>query len=315
MPPDTERVERSAGAVRRATTRLNRRLRAEGPREGLASTKLSVLGLLRRAGAPMTPGELAAADGVQPQSLTRVLAELEASGLVARCRDTGDTRGSSRSRSPTRASATLAADMHERDAWLAQAMVLELSPTERKVLILAADLMERISDLDRDFVSAEVDAASPRSAAIPVLPMQDAAATVGFYQRIGFRNGRGGDDGYVMLEREGVELHFTLTPDVDPFATAGMARLSVPDADAFRDEILGGRVLRERPRRRPAHALGENAQPRACRSDRRPALSGEGVRAVRSDEQLGARRTSDRIQSPPFRAPGRLHAGGYIVSA
>jgi hypothetical protein len=133
--------------------------------------------------------------------------------------------------------------MHERDAWLARAMVLELSPTERKVLILAADLMERISDLDRNFVSAEPDAASPGSAAIPVLPMYDSAATVTFYQRIGFRNGRGGDDGYVMLEREGVELHFALAPDVDPFRTAGTARLSVPDADAFRDELLAAGVV------------------------------------------------------------------------
>ena len=33
--------------------------------------------------------------------------------------------------------AALAADMHERDAWLARSMVLELSPTERKVLVLA----------------------------------------------------------------------------------------------------------------------------------------------------------------------------------
>jgi DNA-binding MarR family transcriptional regulator len=242
MPPDRERVERSAGAVRRATTRLNRRLRAEGPRDGLASTKLSVLGLLRRAGAPMTPGELAAADRVQPQSMTRVLAELEEGGLVARSRDAGDARQFQIALTDEGVAA-LTADMHERDAWLAEAMVLELSPTERTVLILAADLMERISDLDRNFVSAEPDAASRGSAAIPVLPTHDPAATIAFYQRIGFRKNRGGDDGYAMLERDGVELHFTLSPEVDPFATAGMARLSVPDADAFREEILAAGVV------------------------------------------------------------------------
>src|ERR1700722_10776936 len=136
MPPDMERAERNAGAIRRSTTRLNRRLRAEGPRDGLAPTKLSVLGLLRRAGAPLTPGDLAAADGVQPQSMTRVLAELEEGGLVARSRDTTDAR-QFRIAITDAGVAALAADMHERDAWLAGAMVLELSPTERKVLILA----------------------------------------------------------------------------------------------------------------------------------------------------------------------------------
>jgi DNA-binding MarR family transcriptional regulator len=246
MAANMERAERSAATIRRATTRLQRRLRSEAPPNGLAPAKLSVLGLLRRADRPMTPGDLATADGLQPQSLTRVLAELESDGLVTRARDASDAR-QFRIAITTAGDAALDADLRDRDVWLARAMVLELSPTERTVLRLAADLMERVSDLDRAFVNKAPDASDPRTAAIPVLPTHDTAATVRFYERVGFRNGRGGDDEYVMLERDGVELHFALNPDVDPFATAGIARLSVPDADSFRAEVLAAGVVERDP--------------------------------------------------------------------
>jgi DNA-binding MarR family transcriptional regulator len=246
MSADMERAERSAAAIRRATTRFQRRLRIEGPQPGLAPAKLSVLGLLRRARQPMTPGELATADGVHPQTMSRVLAELEESGLVTRARDADDARQFQIALTAAGDSA-LDADVRQRDRWLARAMVRELSPTERKVLHLAADLMERISDLDRAFVASEPDMSGPGTGAIPVLPTHDTRATVAFYQRIGFMHDRGGDDGYAMLERGGIELHFTLTSDVDPFSTAGIARLSVPDADAFRDEILAVGVPKADP--------------------------------------------------------------------
>ncbi len=53
--------------------------------------QLAVLAELNDAG-PMTPGQLAAAQRVQPQSLTRVLATLEARGLLGRQADPGDGR-------------------------------------------------------------------------------------------------------------------------------------------------------------------------------------------------------------------------------
>ena len=257
MAPNRERAERSAAAIRRATTRLQRRLRAEGPRDGLAPAKLSVLGLLRRSGAPMTPGELAAADGVQPQSMTRVLAELEEAGLVTRDRDAIDAR-QFRIALTEAGEATLAADMRERDAWLARAMLLELSPTERKVLALGADLMERLADLDRT-LAAEPDEPGPGTAAIPILPTHDTAVTIAFYRRIGFMNDRGGDAEYAMLSRDAIELHFTLKPDVDPFSTAGVARLSVPDADAFRDEVRAAGVV-DNDRTADLHARWANTR-------------------------------------------------------
>jgi DNA-binding MarR family transcriptional regulator len=134
-----------ASVIRRGVNRLDRRLRSEGPHDGLALGKLSILGHLFRAAGPMTPTELAAADRLQPQSVTRVLAELERDGLVARRPDGTDGR---RFRITITAAgrSALRRDMHQRDAWLARAMLESLSPTEQGVLRLAGELMDRLAD-------------------------------------------------------------------------------------------------------------------------------------------------------------------------
>src|SRR4028118_828013 len=86
MPTDTvarTRVEGGlAGALAVSVTRLARRLRqARGT--DLTANQLSVLGTLRREG-PLTPGGLAAAEGVQPPSMSRTVACLVELGLVSR---------------------------------------------------------------------------------------------------------------------------------------------------------------------------------------------------------------------------------------
>jgi DNA-binding MarR family transcriptional regulator len=145
-----------ASVIRRGVNRLDRRLRSEGPRDGLALGKLSILGHLARAGRAMTPTELAAADRLQPQSLTRVLADLERDSLVARRPDADDGR---RFRIAITAAgrSALRRDMHQREAWLARAMEHELSPTEQGVLRLAGELMDRLAD------APAVETASPAS--------------------------------------------------------------------------------------------------------------------------------------------------------
>lgn len=226
--PDSD--EHAALVIRRSLTRLQRRLRAEGPRDGLAPTKLSVLAHLRSRGGPMTPGELATADGLQPQSLTRVLAELERDGLVARARDDQDAR-LHRITLTDRGKEALAADLRQRDVWLSRVMSLELSPAERRVLRAAAELMDRLADVDRKLPG------NIPAAAIPVLPSHDITTTERFFRALGFTKRRGSDHSYLMVERDGIEVHYTLTPDVNPFRTAWTARLSVADADAFRHEV------------------------------------------------------------------------------
>ncbi|MFF1306083.1 MarR family winged helix-turn-helix transcriptional regulator [Streptomyces sp. NPDC058307] len=135
----------SAARIRGGIVRLNRRLRQERGAGSLPPAQLEVLGHLHRQGSA-TPGEVAAALRQRPQSLTRVFAELEADGLVAREAGTVDRRRSVLSvTAPGRLA--LERDMAERDAWLARALA-SLSPTERGVLELAAELMERVADTE-----------------------------------------------------------------------------------------------------------------------------------------------------------------------
>jgi DNA-binding MarR family transcriptional regulator len=142
-------IEEEATALRKATTRLSRRLQQERPRNTVSLNKFSLLGHLSRYG-PTTVSDLAALERAQPQSLTRPLAGLEADGLIQRGPDPADGRRVLVSVTAAGRS-VLATDMRQRDAWLALVLA-RLSPTERGVLALAADLMERISQ-DADSVA------------------------------------------------------------------------------------------------------------------------------------------------------------------
>jgi DNA-binding MarR family transcriptional regulator len=133
----------TAAEIRRGANRLSRRLRAERSSDALSVNKLSVLSHLYRNG-PTTPGRLAAAEHQRPQSLTRVFAELEQAGLIARSGSSRDGRQAVLTLTAAGLRA-LADDMAERDAWLAAALA-GLSETERELLRLAARLMDRLAD-------------------------------------------------------------------------------------------------------------------------------------------------------------------------
>jgi DNA-binding MarR family transcriptional regulator len=143
-PPRTDELQRIATGLRRATMRLARRMRLERPEARVPSQELGVLAHLNRRG-PMTPGEIAAAERVQPQTLTRTLAELENKGQVLRRADAEDRRRSLLSITDAGLQ-TLANDMRQRDSWLSLAMAEELTLTERRLLFLAGELMERLAD-------------------------------------------------------------------------------------------------------------------------------------------------------------------------
>ena len=90
--------------------------------------------------------------------------------------------------------------------------------------------------------------------AVPILPSRDLRETLAFYERLGFEN-RGAPPeewDYLILGRNGIELHFLAQPTVDPLTTAAMCYLRVADADAVhtewsrvgvpRDEQTGSRL-------------------------------------------------------------------------
>jgi len=81
----------TATAIRHGAIRLARRLRSSRSAGALSTNKISVLSHLMRYG-PSTPGEVAAVDRQQPQSLTRVFADLERDGLIVRTISKRDRR-------------------------------------------------------------------------------------------------------------------------------------------------------------------------------------------------------------------------------
>lgn len=128
--------------IRRGVLRLARRLRSERPEGALTGNKVTVLAHLRRHG-PSTPGQIAAADGQQPQSLTRTFQELQRAGLIRRDRSNRDGRESILSLTPAGA-VELRRDMAHRDAWLADAL-LDLTDAEVEILHVASGLLDRLA--------------------------------------------------------------------------------------------------------------------------------------------------------------------------
>jgi DNA-binding MarR family transcriptional regulator len=135
----------AASVLRRAVMALGRRLRAERPPDSLSATKLALLGQLYRRGST-TGVALAELERIQPQSLTRVLADLVEEGLISRRPDPEDGRRQLLDITAD-GRAALTGDMQMRDAWLATAMDSELSDMERELLRAAAKLMERLADV------------------------------------------------------------------------------------------------------------------------------------------------------------------------
>jgi DNA-binding MarR family transcriptional regulator len=93
----------------------------------------------------MTAGDLALLEQSQPQTLTRLLAELEGQGLISRTQDQEDRRRAiiAITREGSR---VLSDDMRQRDTWLAETMARALTPTEHQLLGMAADLLDRLLD-------------------------------------------------------------------------------------------------------------------------------------------------------------------------
>ncbi len=226
------RTLRAATAVRRATGLLARRMRRQGRDPALSPGRASLLGHLTRAAGPLTPGELAAADGLQPQSVTRLLADLEGRGWISRSPDARDGR-QARIAITAEGRYALAREAEARDLWLARAMTLELSPAERALLRAAADLVTRLCETPAPLTADELP-----SSAVPILPTHDARRTRECLVPLGFEVLPGSDDGYLMLRRDGLELHYQHVDDVDPFRTAASAFAWVPDVDAFHARVL-----------------------------------------------------------------------------
>lgn len=137
-----------ATSILRGVLALGRRLRAERPATAVSLAAIGLLATLRRRG-PMPAARLAAEERLQPQSLTRLIADLEARGWIARTRSLADRRlisialtGEGR--------AVLLEDLRVRRRWLAQAMAATLTDAERDALVEAAAAMLRLAAFEAD---------------------------------------------------------------------------------------------------------------------------------------------------------------------
>jgi DNA-binding MarR family transcriptional regulator len=140
MPGQDERS--LASRLRLAVVRLNRRLRAQRRSSSVTLTQYSALSTLKKCG-PMTPGELAAKEVVQPPSMTRVIAALEDGGLVSRRPHPTDGRQSIVELTQDGLALVLA-DISAREAWLDKRLA-ELTDAERRTLTEAAEIIDRMA--------------------------------------------------------------------------------------------------------------------------------------------------------------------------
>jgi len=132
-----------ASRLRLAVVRLNRRLRAQRTDSSVTLTQMSALSSLKKSG-PLTPGELAAKERVQPPSMTRVIAALEDHGLASRAPHPSDGR---------QAIVTitdeglryLAAEAAARERWLDRRLA-ELTDGERELLERAVEVIDRMAE-------------------------------------------------------------------------------------------------------------------------------------------------------------------------
>ena len=131
-----------ASRLRLAVMRLNRRFRAQRTSNTVTLTQFSALSTLKKCG-PITPGELAAKEVVQPPSMTRVIAALEEAGYVSRKPHPTDGRQSIVALTESGLGLVLA-DISAREAWLDKRLA-ELTDVERKTLAQAAEIIEKIA--------------------------------------------------------------------------------------------------------------------------------------------------------------------------
>jgi DNA-binding MarR family transcriptional regulator len=146
-PGPDEAVAELAARLRLAVARVHRRARQAALVDGddLTASRLAALATVEKYG-PLTLGELAAMEQVQPPSMTRIVGRLEQQGYVTREVDADDRRVARVAITPDGAS-VLAVNRTRRTAFLAQ-RVERFTDAERVQLAAAIPLLERILEDD-----------------------------------------------------------------------------------------------------------------------------------------------------------------------
>jgi len=143
MSASSAEPARIAAELRAALGPLVRRLRQVRPGDELTLSQTSALVRLDREG-PATASELAAGEGIRPQSMCTIVNRLEERGLVDRAQDPADGRRIVVSLTEAGRDGLTGARA-ERARRLTAAIAEELSEDERRLLAAAVPLLERIT--------------------------------------------------------------------------------------------------------------------------------------------------------------------------
>ena len=131
-----------ADRLHSAAIHLLRRLRREDDASGVSAPRLSALSVVVFGG-PRTIGELAAAEQVRVPTMSRLVAALEADGLLRRVPDPDDRRVVRVA--PTQAGHTLLHAGRRRRVAALAADVARMSADERRAILAAIPLLERLA--------------------------------------------------------------------------------------------------------------------------------------------------------------------------
>jgi len=130
-----------ASALRLSLLRAARRLRAQRVNTAATLSQLSALATVGKSG-PLSAGEIAAIERVQPPSMTKILASLEQAGWIERSSHPDDRRQSVIAISEAGRD-LLAEETRARDEWLARRLV-DFSAEDLRKLSEAVEVLDRL---------------------------------------------------------------------------------------------------------------------------------------------------------------------------
>ena len=142
MSSKVDRAAALAEALRARLGKLKRKLREQASASALTPSQTSVLLRLEKEG-PATVSSLARAEGMRPQSMGAIIAELERGGHVRGAPDRNDGRQTLWSLTE-RCRETIRSGRAARQDWLAR-RIATLTPKEQDLLAATVELIERIA--------------------------------------------------------------------------------------------------------------------------------------------------------------------------